>query len=241
MSGALCDHLLNRCLQARLGVDEKLRRRHDPITLAQTFEDLDKTAAFMPNLDIPRCKASISQIDDYDATLTGPQHCLGRNDQGLASHRGMESHGAKHPCPEKPVGIRELDFGPKGSGDFGKLRLDEADCPPEDLSWKVRKLHFGRATDGNLCHLVFEDLNRQPQGPQIGYVIHLHSWVYRHALETFHPLHHNTAGRGHHLKGSEYLSGLLQALDLCERDIPVSETLACRINQGTCPSPGSGP
>ena len=200
--------------------------------------DFHQPSVRMPQFDFPRLEPAAAQRHNDHVTASGPQHRLARNRYCTPHDHRVEDHRGEHPLAQAAVRIRHGDLDRQRPGLFRQFGFDELDRAADPLAREVGKGHLrlGAGTDPH--HLVLEDLDRQPQGGDVGDVVRLHARRYRHALETRHPFHDQTARRRGHRQRAEDLARFLEAGDLIRGDVPEREPRPCRFHQSLGMKPG---
>src|SRR5262245_47684144 len=63
-----------RGLQARLRVDQEVRRGHDHLALGQPAEDLEAGLELRAELDLPRLEPAPGPVHEHDLAVAGGDH-----------------------------------------------------------------------------------------------------------------------------------------------------------------------
>src|SRR5262249_61703252 len=92
-----------RGLQARLRVDQEVRRGHDDLALREAPKDLEAGLELRAELDLPRLKPAPGPVHEHELAVAGGDHRVLRNDQARPEVR-------LQPVVSEHVGLTQVDL-----------------------------------------------------------------------------------------------------------------------------------
>ena len=120
-------HARGRCLQARLGIDQKLTGDDDFLPRLQTFADFRLAVAFHADLHVYRFELTLAFSHKHDTAFSRLDHGFGGHHQCIALLRRGKIDVRKHAGGESAFRVRELYTHfecARGGIDFGEYRAD---------------------------------------------------------------------------------------------------------------------